>query len=302
MAKPRECRYCKELKVIKAHGFCGACYQRILTHGTPEKRSRKKATVCSFCGANGKIVKGLCIKCYERKKRNGTPEYVKVKKECQIEGCSNLRVSHGLCDKHRQRVRRNATYLQTRPKDWGKREKHPLIHIYRWIMKFQGRVYVYKPWVDDFWEFVKDVGERPSGRHQLRRIVVDEGYSPENCQWVEIDDSKTHTEYQRKWRAKNPDKVKNQHLKRKFGITLDQYNEMHKSQNGVCKICKNPEPYKGYSLAVDHCHECGEIRGLLCSRCNRAIGWLEDSPERLIQAAIYLEETGCNSDKHKKAS
>jgi len=84
------------------------------------------------------------------------------------------------------------------------------------------------------------------------------------------------------------------HLKRKFDITLEYYNEKLKEQCGVCDICKQPETYGiNKFLSVDHCHINNEIRGLLCNNCNRAIGLLKDNIIVLENAINYLK-------KHKK--
>lgn len=78
-------------------------------------------------------------------------------------------------------------------------------------------------------------------------------------------------------------------LRRLYGITLEQYNEMLKRQDGVCKICfRSP---KKKSLSVDHCHRTGKVRGLLCDHCNRALGWLQDDPKLLARSIDYLEGT-----------
>ncbi|HEX2193006.1 MAG TPA: endonuclease VII domain-containing protein [Acidimicrobiales bacterium] len=78
------------------------------------------------------------------------------------------------------------------------------------------------------------------------------------------------------------------HLWRKFGITIAEYDAMLAAQGGVCAVCKRP-PTPGISLHVDHDHETGRIRGLLCFRCNNALGDLEDDPALLRAAARYLE-------------
>lgn len=67
---------------------------------------------------------------------------------------------------------------------------------------------------------------------------------------------------------------KKKHLKRSYGITLDEYNKMLKDQGGVCKICKLPCK-SGKNLAVDHCHDTGTVRGLLCAKCNTNLGRIE---------------------------
>lgn len=78
-------------------------------------------------------------------------------------------------------------------------------------------------------------------------------------------------------------------LKRRFGITPEQYEQMHEAQNGLCAICGRPESVLDRRLAVDHSHVTGEIRGLLCHSCNTGVGKLQDNPELLRKAADYLE-------------
>jgi len=98
-------------------------------------------------------------------------------------------------------------------------------------------------------------------------------------------------EYQRRYRANNPDKVKamsrKTHIMRKFGMTIEEYEYMFLVQDGVCAICKNPCE-TGMNLAVDHNHETGKIRGLLCKNCNTAIGLLKENTDTMIKAIDYL--------------
>ena len=78
-------------------------------------------------------------------------------------------------------------------------------------------------------------------------------------------------------------------LKRRYGITLEQYEAMLESQNGKCAICKG-DCLTGRNLAVDHDHETGKVRGLLCSKCNQGLGQLNNI--ELLQRAIdYLKES-----------
>ena len=99
-------------------------------------------------------------------------------------------------------------------------------------------------------------------------------------------------EYQRNYRLNNKEKVqfrsRREHLMRKFGLTLDDYEKMAASQNNVCAICFE-KCATGNSLAVDHCHETNVIRGLLCKNCNTAIGLLMDNTDNLFRAISYLE-------------
>lgn len=81
----------------------------------------------------------------------------------------------------------------------------------------------------------------------------------------------------------------NTKLKARFGITLEQYEEMYASQDGKCLICGVQESVQGHRLAVDHCHTTGKIRGLLCKSCNVGLGNFYDNPELLKNAAKYIE-------------
>lgn len=89
----------------------------------------------------------------------------------------------------------------------------------------------------------------------------------------------------------------NKHLTRKYGISLDDYIAMLERQGGVCAICRMPETSRHRRgtgdvrrLSVDHCHETGVVRGLLCWRCNAGIGKFEDDPALLALALAYLLE------------
>jgi hypothetical protein len=93
-------------------------------------------------------------------------------------------------------------------------------------------------------------------------------------------------------------------LKTKFGMTLRQYNYLLKKQNGCCAICgykpEGEDRYrKGKSLAVDHDHVTGKIRGLLCDKCNRGLGHFNDNPRLLVEAVLYLQQTGTYLDDIK---
>ena len=83
------------------------------------------------------------------------------------------------------------------------------------------------------------------------------------------------------------------HLRRLYKITLEQYDAMFESRKGLCDICHQQETHllhnKVISLAVDHNHTNGKIRGLLCHDCNIAIGYFKDDVERIRSAARFLE-------------
>lgn len=76
-------------------------------------------------------------------------------------------------------------------------------------------------------------------------------------------------------------------LRREFGITVEDYNTLFENQNGCCAIC-NSTPASDRSLAVDHCHTTGKIRGLLCFRCNGTLGKFNDDVSLFQKAIDYL--------------
>ncbi len=82
-------------------------------------------------------------------------------------------------------------------------------------------------------------------------------------------------------------------LKSKYGLTLEEYDQMLIAQNGVCAICRGPEVAEDKNgfvkrLSVDHNHKTGKVRGLLCWKCNTMIGFAKDNPDVLAEATAYL--------------
>jgi hypothetical protein len=88
-------------------------------------------------------------------------------------------------------------------------------------------------------------------------------------------------------------------LKKKFGLTPDEFMAMKDAQNGCCKICKELLTAGKGGSVVDHCHKTERIRGLLCNGCNSGIGWFKEAPERLIAAIAYLEDNNANRREEK---
>ena len=88
---------------------------------------------------------------------------------------------------------------------------------------------------------------------------------------------------------KNPMLKREYSLKRMYGINQDDYNQMLTEQNDCCAICGTTEPgAKQTYFMVDHCHDTGEVRGLLCKSCNIALGEFKDDPSLLEKAVLYL--------------
>lgn len=96
-----------------------------------------------------------------------------------------------------------------------------------------------------------------------------------------------HNKKMKLWNKKHPFYSRNSNLMKNYGITSDDYDKMLKEQNNVCKVCNGPAMGKG-RYHVDHCHKTGKIRGLLCHKCNVALGMVQDNIEHLNKLIVYL--------------
>ena len=116
-----------------------------------------------------------------------------------------------------------------------------------------------------------------------------------------IEDPRKHIERAQRWQRANPDRYRaklqnyavsgkkkisdrKSHLKRKYGLTLEAFDELLASQGGGCAICGKADVDN-----FDHDHESGRVRGILCWNCNVAIGQLEDDPDRAMALVTYLD-------------
>ena len=91
----------------------------------------------------------------------------------------------------------------------------------------------------------------------------------------------------KKYNKENPDKRKSAILKYEYGITLDQYNEMFRAQEGKCAICQRHQNELTRTLCVDHDHKTNKIRALLCLTCNTDVSVVEN---RLEEMTKYLNK------------
>lgn len=258
---------------------------------------------CTSCKRDQKIIaRGYCRACYQRWSKNGSTDYRPKRQRtfCQVKDCDDPVVSGGLCDKHRQRLAKHGHIEDTRPDSWGSIETHPLRHSWRHVLRYNSSEKICAEWRKDFLQFALDVGERPSDKHKLFVANDKMPIGPGNFVWkraiterVVGEDAKTHANRRAKvYRALSPEAFKGYDLKRPYGISRKAYLQIHEMQNGCCAICAKPETLviKGVvvGLAVDHCHETGKIRGLLCKGCNQAIGLMKEDPEVLRRAIAYL--------------
>lgn len=214
--------------------------------------------------------------------------------KCKVDGCNRDAKVKGWCGKHYQQFyKSDPTYREASKAD---KRKHPLYII--WWQRKKDKT-LCDGWLD-FDKFIQDVGEKPGSDFYLIRLK--EGlFGPDNFKWEEHlrkrDDESNRAWWARK-RARrielNPILESDRNIKRKYGLTRQDYNEKLKAQNFVCAICEKPETSldgrtnKPKLLAVDHNHSTGEIRDLLCWHCNTVLGKINENLELLDKMRKYL--------------
>lgn len=269
-------------------GCCNQVFSLQLCRKHYEQARLEKAGPCSILGCEHKISRGnLCDYHYRNKLKSLRPN-------CIIPNCGQKQhnVTTGLCQTHQFRLSKHGKTDNPRGADWGARESHSLYKTWIWH-KTRTPKGMDKEWAESFWKFVADVGDKPA-KSTLRRPKSNAPLGPANWMWQEIIESKDKAEYSREWRKRNPERAKNIDLKKTYGITLAQYEQMLEQQNNVCAICKLPEMSLSSDggprmMPVDHCHTTGKVRGLLCTACNRALGLFKENKTTLGRAIKYLE-------------
>jgi hypothetical protein len=88
----------------------------------------------------------------------------------------------------------------------------------------------------------------------------------------------------------NPERTRNNDLKRNYGISLQEHQQMFDEQKGVCATCKSPGDGKWKKLCVDHDHKTGKVRQLLCRRCNMILGQAYDNISLFEEYIKYLQK------------
>jgi hypothetical protein len=153
-------------------------------------------------------------------------------------------------------------------------------------------------------EFYKDFGAK-SGLYshckECHKLIIN-NYRKLNKEKIKEQDKKyreTHLDYQANYYQQNKTDYNKKQMKQRYGITKDDYDKMLHEQNGVCAICKQPETVTDKRsnnmikrLSIDHDHKTGKVRGLLCGKCNKAIGLLNDSHILTQVATDYLFKNG----------
>jgi hypothetical protein len=126
---------------------------------------------------------------------------------------------------------------------------------------------------------------------KAERYRADPGPARARARQWRIDNPERYAATQADFRASGRKAIadRKSHLKRNYGITIEQYDAMLAEQGGGCGICQR-SPRTDIALHVDHDHATGAIRGILCFRCNNALGDFDDDPMMLRRALFYVEQ------------
>lgn len=221
--------------------------------------------VCSIEGCGKKCHgKGYCKPHYDSLRNNGVPKYERppfIDPGCKIPGCEKNHKGKGLCAAHLWCFREHGDPLHSVP---AAREE--------------------QKWVGDLRVCSN------CGNHK-----TPENFYPHSGTGRLVDKCKKCISDKGKLRSYEELRCKN--LKQNYNLTHEEWLKINESQNGVCAICKKPEMRRGRPLSVDHDHQTGKIRGLLCSNCNTALGLLRDSIPNLSEAIDYLKRSDSGTQK-----
>jgi hypothetical protein len=133
----------------------------------------------------------------------------------------------------------------------------------------------------------------PAEKERLYRSTRREKYAAYQRAYYQRNKEKVSA-YDRMRKVRDAEKIRARDIKKKYGMTPEVFDALHSSQQGACAICRNPLTTENRGTVVDHCHDTGKVRGLLCQGCNRGIGLLKDDATVLASAIEYLT-------KHRKA-
>jgi recombination endonuclease VII len=103
-----------------------------------------------------------------------------------------------------------------------------------------------------------------------------------------------HRRSSKAWREANPEHHKDINARWRYGVAHGTYARMFEEQGGKCAICETTDTAPTGRFHIDHCHDTGKVRGLLCQKCNLGIGHLKHDPEIIRSAISYLAERGAD--------
>mgnify|MGYP003939491259 CR=1 FL=1 len=112
--------------------------------------------------------------------------------------------------------------------------------------------------------------------------------------YMKTKNTKYMKEYNKQYYKENKTKEHNRYLEKTYGITYKEKIRLLELQNYKCAICGKDLKTRGNDTNIDHNHDTGDVRGILCTRCNTLLGWANESIEILMRAVYYLKKYNGN--------
>lgn len=261
-----------------ARTWCDAHYKRFRATGDPLGSLRSAPQGDSECSVDGCSTpaksRGWCGRHYQVWNLHGDVNYKRPTAQdspCTVDGCQTKVHSRGLCSMH---YRRNRIHGDPNAA-WVNRAASKICTVDDCDKPQQSRT-----WCSKHYQVWLKHGDASYVRPATRGIDIPHGtltgYGWHGCRCADC--AAVQATSSRKGNLK------------KYGITPADYDRMLDEQGGVCAICRREGSVEMYGrlMAVDHCHDTGRVRGLLCTACNTSIGQMQDDPNRLMAAAAYL--------------
>lgn len=123
-------------------------------------------------------------------------------------------------------------------------------------------------------------------RHKTQTTTVEK----RKATLKKYNNSEARKQKQKEYYQQNKERWVEASLQKLYGIGLEDYKRLLTEQNESCKICERPQSSFKRSFAVDHCHETGKVRGLLCSNCNTSLGLMKENPRAVKNMINYIKE------------
>lgn len=196
------------------------------------------------------VSRGFCRVHYQKWRRSSAGQQEVPSRTCSYIGCNRIHFAYGFCNLHYQRMKTEMRLKHGAPEGHSK-------------------------------ECAKCSEIKPFADFSIHSGTAD-GRRPE-CRAC-------HATYHRESRRDNPDRHRKYEAKSNYGITPELYDKMLEEHEHRCAICGSREGGKFKTLNIDHCHNTGKIRGLLCHLCNRGLGLFKDDPVLLEKAIAYLRD------------
>lgn len=259
--------------------------------------------ICAGCG-EVKVLKarGYCRACYQQWKRTGSVERYRMPRgQCTVPGCDKPAHGRGLCDMHAKRMKVSGSFDDPRADNYKLNSNSSVYSIWLGYRK-PGAPPMDPAWAASALAFESGVGKKPSKEHRLVRLDKNRPMEPGNFEWrLKITDRRhdeTRDEYNKRYRHARKNVLGtalwDSELRAKYGADFGtrELQAMVEAQGGLCAISGLPETSERdgrvRQLSVDHDHQTLKVRQLLRSVCNTIIGLADDDPMLLAKAILYL--------------